>query len=189
MLIKKGHNSIVNCAARGPGRYAIDGVLAKSDGKTSTLVATNGKIILVHEFPDESSALDDVIIPPNALRIAKGLIRNKTYDKRAGIYTHYAANVTKDKIKGQKGGIEFDSISGIFPKYQSLITPSSAAPKAQSVKINARLLSKLLLAMADASGEDCVTLNYHCDKFPLFLSVEKEGTKTTGAIMPIGRME
>jgi hypothetical protein len=133
-------------------RYALGGVKVESDGATGSLTATDGRILCNVSFPDTIGPVMDMII--DGKQATRAVTHCVTKD---GLLSVGPAETNPDKfanICGQQGGSSVELVEGKFPRYRELFDIAGNESKYRRIRLDPKLLIKLLEVYAAAVDKD-----------------------------------
>lgn len=155
---------IFEAAAKDAGRYAMHGILFRTEGDVTTATATNGKILTRIEV----TLQDGEVLPEDGVLLSSS-------DIKAGWGRGKGDRILRVLEGGWKLGVgnqisTIDVLEGEFPQVEAVIPDSSSGRR---ITFDA----KLLLELAKSAGTEVVTL-----EVPEFQDSGKQKGQVTGAI-------
>ena len=133
-------------AAREAGRYAMHGILTRTEGDKLEMIATDGRRLAVASSGIEAngSAQKEAIVPTKGMQLFCKVID----DPLEEVLIHFGDN--QFGLKTQKAEVFARVIDGDFPRYSAVIPPSTA----NTVEADSQTINQKLKLVANVTSPD-----------------------------------
>lgn len=190
MLIPSSAKHLHTCTDRDASRYALNAVkLERGEDNHVTAVASDNRILVAVDYhgieqPDRS--VEEILVPVDTL---KRMPAKKT---SGNIEVRPVGEIDRDRaytVEARCDGISAVSkeVEGRFPKWRECFPDVS---KGITVRVNAELMAKALLAMVKATPDDnfpTVDMIVTDEHTGIVLKRSGEEFEASGVVLPVSR--